>query len=96
MTGNIIGESFEKYVKDQILLRQEIYGSGLTDERTLEQINYLNSRTAWIKMASSVEIIESKERQVAFDNVSSINGVPQFEETETSPQVIGGENLFPH
>jgi hypothetical protein len=61
MTGNIIGEPFEKYVKDQITLRQEVYGSGFDATRTPEQINYLNTRTAWIKMASSVSV-DSRKR----------------------------------
>jgi hypothetical protein len=58
MTGNIVGESFEQYVKDQIKVRQEIYGSGFNQNRTPEQINYLNSKLSWIKMASSVEFID--------------------------------------
>ena len=39
MTGNIIGESISKYVKDQISQRQIIHGSGFDGERSLDDIN---------------------------------------------------------
>ena len=54
MVGNIVGEPFKKYVNDQIKTRQEVYGSGFNNSRTPEQINYLNSKLSWVKMASSV------------------------------------------
>jgi hypothetical protein len=49
----IIGESFEEYVNDQIKVRQKIYGS---KNRTPEQLTYLNGRTAWVRLISSVDI----------------------------------------
>jgi len=53
----IIGEPFKNYVAEQINKRQEIYGSGTNStSRTPEQIQYLNSRNAWAKLASSVYI----------------------------------------
>ena len=58
----IIGEPFKNYVAEQINVRQEIYGSGTTlSPRTPEQIQYLNSRNAWVKLASSV-YIDSEEK----------------------------------
>jgi hypothetical protein len=54
--ANIIGEPLSKFVQDQIKKRQEVQGSGVNSYRTPEQISYLNSKTAWIKMASAVEI----------------------------------------
>jgi len=53
----IIGEQIRKYVKDQIEVRQAAHGSG-TDgtPRTLNQITYLNSKTAWVKLASGVRV----------------------------------------
>mgnify|MGYP001034290857 CR=1 FL=1 len=54
---SIVGEPYKKYVKDQIKVRQKIHASGLgSDERTPQQLSYLNSRNAWIKCASSVSI----------------------------------------
>lgn len=49
----IIGESFEEYVNDQIKVRQKVYGS---KNRTPEQLTYLNGRTAWVRLISSVNI----------------------------------------
>ena len=55
--GNLIGEPFDKYVNQQIELRQSVYGSGFGDlKRSPEYITYLNSRVAWVKLASSVII----------------------------------------
>lgn len=51
---NIVGEPFSKYVNDQIEQRQLVYGDGLDSNRDPKYIQYLNSRTSWIKMASSV------------------------------------------
>ena len=54
---SIVGEPFKKYVADQIKVRQGIYGSGVNQNlRTPEEIQYLNSRNAWVKLASSVFI----------------------------------------
>ena len=55
--GNIIGEPFKPYVNKQIKLRQLVYGDGFGGVKRSQQfINYLNTRTAWVKMASSVSI----------------------------------------
>ena len=59
--GNIIGESIPFYVGEQIKKRQEVYGSGVGDnKRTIEEITYLNSRTGWIKLASGVDIKDKR------------------------------------
>ena len=57
MTGNIIGEDFNSLVRDEINLRQRIHGSGFQKNRTPQQIQFLNNRNAWLKMASSVYVI---------------------------------------
>jgi hypothetical protein len=57
--GKIIGESFREYVVDQINIRQEAHGSGnglYNNERTPEYLSYLNSKTAWVKLASGIFI----------------------------------------
>lgn len=54
---NIIGEEFSKFVYEQINVRQKIHGSGTSNNpRSNEYINYLNSKTAWVKLASGVKI----------------------------------------
>ena len=57
MNGNIIGEQFTKELLIEIDKRQSIHGSGLNQKRTPAQIQYLNNRNAWLKLASSVYIL---------------------------------------
>jgi hypothetical protein len=54
----VVGEQFEKYVSDQINIRQEIHGK---ENRTIDDLRYLNSKTAWVKLASGIKI-EGEER----------------------------------
>jgi len=74
--ANIIGEPLRQYVIDQINARQALHGSGVfkttSDSssdiyslfnnylRSDDQINTLNSNTAWIKLASGVSITGSE------------------------------------
>jgi hypothetical protein len=58
---NIIGENISAYVQNQINIRQRVHGSGVATDlsletRTPEQLTYLNSRTAWVKLASGIRI----------------------------------------
>ena len=54
---NIIGEPFKPYVSKQITQRQKVHGSGTEGtHRTPEQLTYLNSKTAWVKLASGIKI----------------------------------------
>jgi hypothetical protein len=53
---NIIGEPFRKYVRGQITQRQKAHGSGVNQNRTPEQLAYLNTKTAWVKLASGIKI----------------------------------------
>ena len=57
--GNIVGERFENYVLAQITARQKLYGSGIkqTQGRTSQQIQLINNKNAWLKMASSLSVI---------------------------------------
>jgi hypothetical protein len=52
-TPSIIGEQFPDFVVDQINQRQKIYGTSI---RNNSQLAYLNSKTAWCSLASSVDI----------------------------------------
>jgi hypothetical protein len=58
--GNIIGEEIRDYVAQQIRARQILHGSGVNTPRTTAQLNYLNSNTSWIKLASGVSISPKK------------------------------------
>ena len=57
--GNIVGERFENYVLAQIAARQKLYGSGIiaNESRTPSQIQLINNKNAWLKMASSLSVI---------------------------------------
>jgi len=56
--ANIVGEPFEEWVSKQINDRQKLHGS---QNRTLEQISYVNSRTPYLKLTSGVLVVD-KER----------------------------------
>ena len=61
MNGNIVGEEVFEFVSDQIKFRQSLHGSG-TDrfnnkvQRSNKVLNYLNTRNAWVKLASGISI----------------------------------------
>jgi len=56
--GNLLGEPFKEYVRDQIVSRQKVYGK--QTGRTLDEIQYLNSRNAWIKLASGASMDQER------------------------------------
>jgi hypothetical protein len=59
MEGNVVGEEFDEFVVDQIKIRQSNqFGGYGTTLRTNDQLQYLNNRNAWVKLASSVDILE--------------------------------------
>ena len=60
--GNIVGEPFAKYVNEQIKQRQSFHGSGFKTTRDPKHIQYLNSKTSWVKMASSVSVKDENEQ----------------------------------
>lgn len=51
--SNIIGESFDDYVEKQIDVRQKVLGQ---TNRRPEDLVYLNSKTAWLRLVSSINI----------------------------------------
>ena len=57
--SNIVGEGFPEKIVKQIDQRQKVYGSV---NRTNEQLSYLNARTGWVKLVSSVDLIDSNIR----------------------------------
>jgi len=54
---NIIGESFKKYVRDQVKVRQEKLGS---QDRDTDLLKYVSNKTSWIRLSSGVNIDYSK------------------------------------
>ena len=54
--ANIVGEPTPSFVIKQVNKRQAIHGK---INRTAEELNYLNAKTAWVKLVSSVSIESS-------------------------------------
>ena len=57
--SNIVGEGFNEVIIKQIDQRQKVYGSV---NRTNEQLSYLEARTGWVKLVSSVDLIDNNIR----------------------------------
>ena len=57
---SIIGESFDGYVQSQIEIRQRLHGK---KNRNNSDLNVLSNQNAWIKLASSVEIISVPSKE---------------------------------
>ena len=57
--SNIVGEGFPKEIIKQIDVRQNVYGSA---NRTNEQLSYLEARTGWVRLVSSVDLIDNNIR----------------------------------
>ena len=57
--SNIVGEGFNEVIIKQIDQRQKVYGSV---NRTNEQLSYLEARTGWIKLVSSVDLVDNTIR----------------------------------
>ena len=56
--GNIVGEKFDDFVVNQINARQKLYGSGFGEASlSNSQLLLLNNRNAWLKLASSVNVV---------------------------------------
>ena len=57
MTGNLIGETFDQWVFDQIKARQLLYGSGFKNSKlTNDQLLLLQNNNSFLKLASGVNI----------------------------------------
>lgn len=53
---NLIGESFDNYVQDQIVIRQSKLGLGL---QNLDTIKFNNTNTAFIRLTSGVDVTDT-------------------------------------
>ena len=52
--SNIFGSPFEPWVTEQINVRQKALGKGA--KITSEELQYFNSKTPWIRLASAVDL----------------------------------------
>ena len=88
MNGNIVGEPFDEFVQLQIAVRQlNQFGGFGTDLRTNDQLQYLNNRNAWVKLASSVWVLEG-DTAVRNTQINSTG-----ETILSSPNTLGGPNV---
>lgn len=102
--ADIVGEPLDKYIQTQITKRQQYHGSGINSHsRTPEQIAYLNSKTAWVKMASATKITKERlgnekpkmREGFAWDKLAKdyvlFGGVSHLEGTHLKPytQILG-------
>lgn len=86
--GNIFGESFPEKIKNQIAVREYIYGQGVWDTdiegrptadiqftgTRMEQLRYLHGNSSWIKLVSSVNIKSTgRFRNTPLENVKDIS-----------------------
>ena len=67
--GNIVGEGFPNWLINQINVRQKVYG---TINKTNDELLYLNGRTGWCKLVSSVDIEQVIRNIPADTNVSKL------------------------
>jgi hypothetical protein len=73
---SIFGKSFEPFIKEQIKKRQEVYGKS---SRNMNDLKYINGKKPWIKMASSVDVLdESRTLPNLFPNDTRVDIDPQF------------------
>ena len=73
--GNIVGEKFDDFVVNQINARQNLYGKGFgSTQLSPSNLLLLNNRNAWLKLASSVNVVNEfdleKARQAYLDGDS--------------------------
>lgn len=54
--NNLLGKSHKQYVQDQIKTRQEILGK---DTRDSKELSWMNGKTSWVRLASSIDIENS-------------------------------------
>jgi hypothetical protein len=94
----IVGEQFQTYVSDQINKRQEIHGK---ENRSIEDLQYLNSKTAWVKLASGVSLKgDERIKDLGWNGISPdmdlakkyvlFGGVSEKIDNSTTLQQLGG------
>ena len=88
MAGNIIGEPINATILEQIDNRQSVSGAGYNSSsitRSPQVLNFLNNRSAWIKMASGVfledgalyqleEISKQEGGYISEDEIQNLKG----------------------
>lgn len=91
--SSIIGGPLDKKVLDQLDQRQNLYTK--KDYRTADELIYLNSKTGWVKLSSSVNVLKKdKNGKVIESSTSAKNNIlfgGTFKDESTTPR--GGINF---
>ena len=77
MTGNLLGEAVLPFVKKEVENRQKLLGTGIDGStiRSTAQLLYMNNRSPWIKLASSVQIDTSSRLPQGISNPEIYKGM---------------------
>lgn len=87
--SNIVGEGFPKEIIEQVKVRQSIYGS---INRTNEQLSYLETKTGWCKLVSSVYVEEFIDESRTIKN--NIRNIPYIgDELASKFMLFGGSSI---
>tara|TARA_Y100000361_G_scaffold37332_1_gene31964 strand:+ start:5241 stop:8864 length:3624 start_codon:yes stop_codon:yes gene_type:complete len=78
MAGNLLGEAIDFYVANQIRARQNLMGKGLNNPNlTNSDLNLINNKNAWLKLASGVYVGNPHLQKVVQSNIGKENGPTQ-------------------
>ena len=71
---NILGQNFDTWVTNQVNFRQKSLGLG--SGRSAKDLQYQQSKTPWVRLASSVDLYEDEGGGIDILNrLSSLEGV---------------------
>ena len=83
--GNIIGEGFNEVIRAQVLKRQSVFGA--TDKGPYQR--YLNGRSPWIKLTSSVNLDATRVALLAVKDIIT----PAGNELAKNHVLFGGTSI---
>ena len=88
---NIVGEGFPEEIIGQINVRQKVIGS---INRTNEQLTYLNTKTGWAKLVSSVDIEGEAPRGIGLSGAELAKQYVLFNGTSNESPNTGGQETY--
>jgi len=88
--ANIVGEGFNPVIVSQIKQRQIVYGS---INRTEEQLSFLQARTGWCKLVSSVDV-SSPVRGIPYTGTELASRFVLFNGTTNESPTRGDEETY--
>jgi predicted chitinase len=89
--ANIVGEGFNSTIVEQINRRQLVYGSS---NRTPQELTYLNARTGWCKLVSSVNITGTPPRGIKLTGAKLAEQFVLFNGTTNESPTTGTEENY--